>query len=310
VSRYGVGLLVASVTALVAAGAHAQTSVTYKDSRGRAVTFPLGDASFADDAVSFKSGTPPVRDPRWADPTLTLGVPAFTGRPAAERKVPTTLTLGCGGELVLRFADNALVDVDGPDLYVFEVGPAIEPTHLAISTDGERWTDVGDIRGGTAMVDIAPVATKGQSFRFVRLTDLKRACGGATPGADIDAVGAIGSRLALSFDASVLFDVDRSELKPQAQAALVEAAARLATFEGMAIRVEGHTDNTGTVARNQFLSQARAESVRAFLVKQPALQGRPIGSAGFAATVPVASNDTPAGREKNRRVEIIVEPTK
>jgi outer membrane protein OmpA-like peptidoglycan-associated protein len=300
-------LVCTTAIALSASVTDAQTSVTYKDSRGRAVSFPLGDASFADEVVSFTMGTPPVRDKRWADPDLALRVPAYISE-AADRKTATSLSMGCGGVLVLRFTDNALVNVDGPDLYVFEVGPAIEPTHLAISTDGEHWAEVGDIEGGTAAVDIAPVAKADQSYRYIRLTDLKSDCGGEFSGADIDAVGAIGSRLQLSFDASVLFDVDQSALKPAAQAALIEAALKLAKFEGMALTVEGHTDNTGTVAHNQTLSQARAESVRAFLASHPQLQGRAITSAGFGATRPVASNDTPAGRQKNRRVEIIVDP--
>ncbi|TNF73269.1 MAG: hypothetical protein EP299_08455 [Acidobacteria bacterium] len=60
------------------------------------------------------------------------------------------MTLGCGGTIVLRFEDNALVDLEGPDLHVFEIGPAVEPTSLAISPDGTTWTEVGKIAGGRA----------------------------------------------------------------------------------------------------------------------------------------------------------------
>ena len=74
----------------------------------------------------------------------------------------------------MRFTDNVLVDLAGPDLYVFEVGPAIEPMRLAISQDGTTWTEVGDISGGTAAIDIAKVAKPGERYRFVRVTDLKR----------------------------------------------------------------------------------------------------------------------------------------
>lgn len=282
-------------------------SKSYKDSRGRAVVFPLGDASFADEVVSFALGTPPPRDARWADPKTALGPPDFDAKRVDPRR-PADVVLGCGGSLVVRFTDNVLVDVAGPDLYVFEVGPAVEPMHLAISQDGTSWTEVGDISGGTAAIDIAKAAKAGDRYRFVRVTDLKRACNAPYPGADVDAIGAIGSALRLSFDASVLFDFDRSVLRPEAQAALTEAATQIAVHADATVTVEGHTDNVGANAYNAKLSQARAESVRVFLLSRPELQGRTIVATGFGATRPVESNSTEAGRLQNRRVEILVSP--
>jgi outer membrane protein OmpA-like peptidoglycan-associated protein len=282
-------------------------SKTYTDSRGRQVVFPLGEASFADEVVSFAVGTPPPRDPRWADPRTALGPPDFNPKRVDPRH-PADVVLGCGGALIVRFADNVLVDVTGPDLYVFEVGPAIEPMTLAISQDGAAWTEVGDIRGGTAAIDIAKVAKPGERYRFVRVTDLKRACGAPYPGADVDAVGAIGSALQLSLDASVLFEFDQSTLLARAQSALVDAAATVAAHPGAAIVVEGHTDNRGGDAYNARLSQARAESVRTFLLARPELKGFDITARGFGAARPVAPNDSDAGRQQNRRVEIVVTP--
>ena len=281
-------------------------ATTYTDSRGNKVEFPLGDASFADAVIAFVPGKPSADDARWSDSKLALAPPNYISEDADERK-PTAVALGCGGVLVLHFSDNALVDVRGPDLYVFEVGPDVEAMNLAISTDGEQWTTVGDITGGTAAVDISKVARRGDTYRYVRLTDLKSGCGGGWPGADVDAVGAIGSTLDLSFDASVLFDVDQSILKPEAQKGLSDAAKQLTRFSGAAITVEGHTDNTGAADHNLTLSQSRAESVRAFLLSQPELQGRAIAAKGFGATRPIARNDTQAGRQKNRRVEIVVD---
>ena len=305
--RYGVGALALLSALWPCAQVLGQaTATTYTDSRGKKVQFPLGDASFADAVAEFTPGKPGVEDARWSDSKLALGQPDYISEEADERK-PTSVALGCGGALVLHFSDNALVDVPGPDLYVFEVGPAVEAMNLAISTDGERWTTVGDISGGTAEVDISKVARRGDTYRYVRLTDLKSGCGGGFPGADVDAVGAIGSTLGLSFDASVLFDIDQSILKPEAQKSLSEAAKQLARFSGAAITVEGHTDNTGAADHNMTLSQSRAESVRAFLLSQSELKGRAIAAKGFGATRPIAPNDTQAGRQKNRRVEIVVD---
>ncbi len=300
------GLVLAVTVGSGVAAAQSQ-SKTYTDSRGRAVAFPLGDASFADEVVDFAVGKPAPRNPLWSDPKTLLGPPDFNPKKVDPKNV-VNMVLGCAGTVVLRFVDNALVDVAGPDLYVFEVGPAIEPTRLEISRDGTTWTDVGAIRGGTAAVDIAKVAKPGEHYRFVRVTDLKRACGGPYPGADIDAIGAIGSALRLSFDASVLFDFDRSALRPAAQAALTEAAVKIATYPGAAVTVEGHTDNVGADAYNAKLSQARANSVRTFLLSRPELKGYAITATGLGATSPVTSNDTDAGRQRNRRVEIVVTP--
>lgn len=281
-------------------------ATTYTDSRGKKVVFPLGDASFADEVVTFTMGKPVVSDNRWGDAKLALGAPDYISEEADKRK-QTSVTLGCGGVLVLHFSDNAVVDVPGPDLYIFEVGPRVEAMNLAISTDGERWIAVGDVSGGIAEVDISKVASADETYRYVRLTDLKASCGGGWPGADVDAVGAIGSTFELSFDASVLFDVDQSILKPQAQAALIDAAGKLARFTGGSITVAGHTDSTGAGDHNMALSQARAESVRVFLSSRTELKGHTLMAKGFGATRPIATNATPAGRQQNRRVEIVVD---
>jgi hypothetical protein len=89
---------------------------------------------------------------------------------------------------------------------VFEIGPMIEPSHVEASADGERWIDVGNINGGTAAIDIGPHVKPADVFHYVRLTDLKSDCNSAYPGADIDAVGAIG-RSARALNTGVLFSL-------------------------------------------------------------------------------------------------------
>jgi len=290
-----------------AAVTYSQSARIYIDSRGNQVTFPLGNSSFADEVAEFKKGVPAAVDPRYSNPTLALAPPDYIDEPSDARKA-ADVTLGCGGVLTLRFVDNVLVDVPGPDLYVFEVGPAVEATTLAISVDAKRWIDVGQISGGTAAVDIVKAGKAGERYRFVRLTDLKTHCEGDTPGADIDAVGAIGSVLDLVFDASVLFDFDKSTLRPEARAALAAAVAKIAGIASATITVEGHTDNVGSADYNARLSQARADQVRAFLTARPELRGRTILAKGLGATRPIASNDSDKGRQQNRRVEIVVNP--
>jgi outer membrane protein OmpA-like peptidoglycan-associated protein len=283
----------------------AQQSKTYTDSRGKKVVFPLGDVSFADEVVSFNVGSPAPPDKRWTDAKVALGAPNYKASATAAN--PTDVVLGCAGTLVIRFVDNALVEVPGPDLYVFEAGPAVEAMQLAISVDGATWIEVGRISGGTAEIDISKAAKVGERYRYVKVTDLKSACTGQHPGADIDAIGAIGSALAISLDASMLLGFDESTLRPDAQAALLEAVNRLATFGAAAITVEGHTDNVGTADYNLKLSQARADAVRSFLLSRPELKGRAITAKGFGALRPVAPNTTDEGRRSNRRVELVIE---
>jgi outer membrane protein OmpA-like peptidoglycan-associated protein len=103
----------------------------------------------------------------------------------------------------------------------------------------------------------------------------------------------------------VLFDTGKYTLRPGAREKLAKIAGIVLTQPGLKLEVEGHTDNVGTVEYNQRLSENRATAVRDYLVQQ----GIPISNItarGFGKTLPVVSNDTPAGRQQNRRVELVV----
>src|SRR5207247_2910316 len=193
-------------------------------------------------------------------------------------------------------------------LYGFEVGPDIEPTDLAISRDGQEWIRVGKISGGTAAIDIASYVKPGDVFHYVRLTDLKSACSGRWPGADIDAVGAIGSALQISLNAAVLFDFDKSVIKAEARPELHRTAEQIKQYPGARVIIAGHTDSVGSAEHNLKLSQSRAESVRDHLRSAEELKDAAVEIAGYGATRPVASNDSEEGRSRNRRVEIVVIP--
>ena len=120
--------------------------------------------------------------------------------------------------------------------------------------------------GGSAAVDIHAWAQPGEAFHFVRLTDRKSACGGNWPGADIDAVAAIGGGMVISLNGAVLFDVDRFVLKPAAELELEKAAQKLGAYPEAQILVDGHTDSDGSTEHNQLLSENRARAVRDYLV--------------------------------------------
>lgn len=150
------------------------------------VIINCGKSSFANRVVSFKVGSPgPVSTGK--NPQAILGPNDYS-----EAQDKGYVTLGCRGTIVLEFKQIEIIDIPGPDLHVFEIGPRVEPTKLAISKDGRSWVEVGQISGGTAQVDISGHVRPGDRFRFVRLTDLATGCGGDWPGADIDAVAALG----------------------------------------------------------------------------------------------------------------------
>jgi len=103
----------------------------------------------------------------------------------------------------------------------------------------------------------------------------------------------------------VLFDTGKYSLKPGAREKLAKVAGILLAYPGLNIEVGGYTDNVGADAMNQTLSENRAGSVRDYLV-QEGVSTNSVSAKGFGNTLPVASNDNSAGRQQNRRVELLV----
>jgi outer membrane protein OmpA-like peptidoglycan-associated protein len=103
----------------------------------------------------------------------------------------------------------------------------------------------------------------------------------------------------------VLFDTGKYSLKPGAREKLAKVAGILLAYPGLNIAVGGYTDNVGGDEMNQQLSDHRAGSVRDYLVQQGVADGA-VSAEGYGNTLPVASNDNSAGRQQNRRVELVV----
>jgi outer membrane protein OmpA-like peptidoglycan-associated protein len=112
-----------------------------------------------------------------------------------------------------------------------------------------------------------------------------------------------GWQLALS--SKLLFDIDSDALKPETRQSIERTGQALLSVEITRLRVEGHTDNTGSVSHNNDLSQRRAAAVAAALGRS-GLSGGHIEARGMGQNRPVADNTTEAGRAENRRVAIIV----
>ncbi len=107
----------------------------------------------------------------------------------------------------------------------------------------------------------------------------------------------------------ILFDVDKATLKPQAREVLSKICGIMQVVGEYELSIEGHTDSTGSDEHNQKLSEERAGSVRGFLASC-GLKSDAMASKGYGEAQPIASNDTNDGRQKNRRVEIVIQDQK
>jgi outer membrane protein OmpA-like peptidoglycan-associated protein len=121
-------------------------------------------------------------------------------------------------------------------------------------------------------------------------------------------LGAQETALEITVDlpADVLFDFDKSDIRPDAAAALAKLAVIIRAQPKGRVRIEGHTDSKGDDAYNQKLSERRAESVKNWLASKESIDAARLATKGWGEAKPVAPNDTDANRQKNRRVQAII----
>jgi outer membrane protein OmpA-like peptidoglycan-associated protein len=124
----------------------------------------------------------------------------------------------------------------------------------------------------------------------------------------MEALGARESALevVVELPADVLFDFDEADIRADAAGALAQLATVLRGFPEGTARLNGHTDSVGQAAYNQRLSQRRAESVKRWLVEREGIAADLLETHGLGESRPVASNDDEAGRQRNRRVEVVI----
>jgi len=116
-----------------------------------------------------------------------------------------------------------------------------------------------------------------------------------------------GNNVILNMPGNVTFDVDSANIRPQFTDVLDSVSEVLNEYEKTLIAVAGHTDSTGSAEYNQELSERRATSVANYL-RTKGIDGQRFLIIGHGESRPIASNDTPEGRQQNRRVELTLEP--
>jgi outer membrane protein OmpA-like peptidoglycan-associated protein len=163
---------------------------------------------------------------------------------------------------------------------------------------------IGRAAGNTALGAIIGGAVGGTAGGLIghkmdkQAAEIKQTVPGAT-------VTREGEGIIVKFDSGILFDIDRTDVKPLAQTNLQKLGVSLKNNPQTNILVVGHTDSTGTASHNMDLSVRRAASVRSYLING-GVDGSRLSTQGKGETEPIADNRTPEGRAQNRRVEIVI----
>lgn len=115
----------------------------------------------------------------------------------------------------------------------------------------------------------------------------------------------VGEGIKITFDSGILFDTNKSDLRAASMTEIQKMAATLKKYPDTNVLVEGHTDNSGSDAINQPLSERRAQAVANYTISQ-GIDAARVTSKGYGSTQPVADNTTVEGKQANRRVEIAI----
>jgi outer membrane protein OmpA-like peptidoglycan-associated protein len=163
---------------------------------------------------------------------------------------------------------------------------------------------IGDKAGNTALGAILGAAVGGAAGAYIGSYMDKQAAE-----IDQDLAGAkverVGEGIKITFDAGILFDVNKATLRPASEAELTKLAAILNKYPDTNILLAGHTDATGSDEYNLDLSRLRAQSVSNYLASQGVASNR-FSIMGYGETLPIADNETEVGRQLNRRVEVAI----
>jgi OOP family OmpA-OmpF porin len=184
-------------------------------------------------------------------------------------------------------------------------GTLVDARGCPRDSDGDGVVDGDDACPGTPRG--TPVDARGCPRDEDRdgVIDPRDRCPGTPSGVSVDASGCpeVGETL-IRLD-NIEFALDSAELSPAARRELDRAAGLLESQSSVRVRVEGHTDSSGSEAYNQGLSERRARAVVDYLIGEGIAAGR-LEARGFGESQPIADNDSEAGRARNRRVDFVI----
>lgn len=194
----------------------------------------------------------------------------------------TTITIGKNNSTYTK--DNITIENNGDGSGTYND----KDKELLIENDG-KGKAVITLKGKTTEVEAKPLE-KPEKFPKLKMVP---------PVPSIEA-----NSLLITLDSGILFDVDKYDVRPEAAEVLKNLATVLKEADIKAFEIDGHTDSDASDEHNQVLSENRANAVKNFLTSQGLTAEITIN--GYGESRPIASNDTPEGKQKNRRVEIII----
>ncbi len=184
--------------------------------------------------------------------------------------------------------------------------PAVKPiAHVAVMADGKyvkayvngvRVANVPNANVGRGKVVVIGVPGGNDEPGFI--SNIRIAAGGKPLYDAIMADGRVATH-------GILFDTGSDRIRGESKPTLDMIGQMLTSHADLKLTIEGHTDNVGSAASNQSLSDKRAAAVRQFLIANYHVDASRLTSKGLGSTKPAASNDTPEGRQQNRRVELV-----
>ncbi len=175
---------------------------------------------------------------------------------------------------------------------------------IGVGTGGAIGGYIGSRTGNTALGAIIGAAVGGATGAVIGKYMDKQAeeLQNDLKGAKVERVG---EGIKITFDSGILFDVDKHALKREASANIENLSRVLKKYKDTNVLIEGHTDNTGSKAHNQDLSERRANAVSHYISSLGVSTSR-LSKIGYADDQPIGDNSTASGRAENRRVEIAI----
>lgn len=175
---------------------------------------------------------------------------------------------------------------------------------IGTAAGGTLGAVIGKVSGNTALGAVVGAAVGGTTGAIIgnKMDKQAEEIRNQVPDAKVERVG---EGIVVEFSSNILFAFDRSELSSEARSNLDKLVTVLETYPDTDIELQGHTDNKGSKAYNQTLSENRASTVSGYLAQKGISKER-MTIKGFGLTMPKYDNDTEEGRAQNRRVEFLI----
>lgn len=201
---------------------------------------------------------------------------------------------------MLYLDGNAVIDLDGMHGWIGKAG-------WVDFSEGEHQFRLSYMQGPRAHLGLQLwVTPPGENEKIFNLQDFSKV---VITSRDQLAATEDAKEIRVNFRSEVLFDSGKFVLRRAATHSLQQLVTLLQSYPGLPVVIEGHTDSVGKPEANQTLSEQRANAVKDWLASQGHVPSGCMTTKGYGETVPVAGNETPEDRQKNRRVEIKVRKT-